>query len=215
MDTETAKIEPIGYINPQIPAFDVPSYPGQRYEALVPDTLDLEDRAALGINGITGPTAPEADHEIHFLAFFGRNPPMMELDYSSDVQGKLQESLPLLRLITGSDLNSEVDRCWMQVTLKMQGPDGLLYSPMKGRPWWGWQSGKQLGFAQDFIDAGAEHIANGCYNGRMLGAISLYHQLTGDDLWVETGQRLVEGMSGMADHRVWPGKPVVRAIALR
>ena len=27
-------------------------YAGQRYEALVPDTLDLTDRAALAINGI-------------------------------------------------------------------------------------------------------------------------------------------------------------------
>ena len=48
----------IGYIREDIPEFDVPAYAGESYEALVPDTLDLEERAALAVNGLTGPTDP-------------------------------------------------------------------------------------------------------------------------------------------------------------
>src|SRR3990172_8329717 len=52
----------IGYITAAAPNCAEPRYPGQNYHALVPDTLDLQDRAVLAINGITGPTDPEADH---------------------------------------------------------------------------------------------------------------------------------------------------------
>ena len=52
----------IGYIREEIPDFDVPAYEGERYEALVPDTLDLQERAALAVNTLTGPTDPLADH---------------------------------------------------------------------------------------------------------------------------------------------------------
>ena len=37
----------IQYIRPAIPAFELPQYEGQRYEVLVPDTLDLQERGAL------------------------------------------------------------------------------------------------------------------------------------------------------------------------
>ena len=53
--------DPIGYIRQEIPEFEAPAYQGQRYEALVPDTLDLQERAAFGVRGITGPTDPLAE----------------------------------------------------------------------------------------------------------------------------------------------------------
>ena len=44
--------DPIGYIREEIPEFEVCAYEGERYEVLVPDTLDLQERAALAINGL-------------------------------------------------------------------------------------------------------------------------------------------------------------------
>ena len=125
----------IGYIREEIPRFDVPAYEGERYEALAPDTLDLQERAALAVNGLTGPTDPEADYEVYFAVFFNTNPPTMAHDWSDAVQCKFQEALPLMRVVSGSDLNAHVDRRWMEVVLHMQGPDGLLYFPTQGRPW--------------------------------------------------------------------------------
>ena len=120
----------IGYIRQDIPEFDLPAYPGERYGALVPETLDLQERAALAVNVLTRATDPEADYEIYFSVDIRRNPPMMDHNYSDQCQNKFMEALPLMRLVSGSSQNMQVDRCWMEVALHMQGPDGLMYTPV-------------------------------------------------------------------------------------
>ncbi len=102
--------DPIGYIRQQIPAFSVPAYRGERYLALAPDTLDLQERAALAVNVLTRATDPLADYEIYFDVFFKARPPRMEHNFSDSCQSKFMEALPLMRIISGSDLNTEVDR---------------------------------------------------------------------------------------------------------
>ena len=89
--------------------------------------------AELGIHGLTGPTYPEADYEVYWQANFFREPPIMWHDVD-DVQPKFMEALPLLRIITGSDLDDHVDAAWMRTLLRSVGPDGLVYMPLKGRP---------------------------------------------------------------------------------
>ena len=64
---EKLKIE---YIREKIPEFDIPPYRGARYEDRVPDTLDIAERAKLGINCLTGITDPNADNEIFWFADF-------------------------------------------------------------------------------------------------------------------------------------------------
>jgi hypothetical protein len=56
-------------INQDFAAFDLPACGGERYERLAPDTLDLQERAALTVNGLTGPADPEADDEVCWLVF--------------------------------------------------------------------------------------------------------------------------------------------------
>ena len=48
----------IDYIQQETPEFAMPPYDGERYEALVPDTLDLQERAALVVNVLTESTDP-------------------------------------------------------------------------------------------------------------------------------------------------------------
>ena len=67
----------IKYIREEIPDFTLPEYKGKSYEAMVPDTLDIQERALLGINGTTSPTDPDRDYEIYWLVSFYRNPPKM------------------------------------------------------------------------------------------------------------------------------------------
>ncbi len=160
MTSAQMKREPIGYLRPNIPEFGIPSYRGARYEALVPDTLDLQERAALGVHGLTGPTDPATEYEIYWVAYFLSRPPMMQHDWNDSIQPKFMEALPLLRIASGSDLNSEVDRAWMAMTLREIGEDGLAYIPLVGRPWgrlnavWGVSDGDQFGYP--------------FYNGRLL-----------------------------------------------
>ena len=44
----------------------MPPYTGERYEALVPDTLDIQERAGLAVNVLTEAVDPQADYEMYF-----------------------------------------------------------------------------------------------------------------------------------------------------
>ena len=77
--------DPIQYINPKIPGFELPPYRGERYEATVPDTLDIAERARLAIHALTEVTNPLADHEIYCIVYLHTNPPsMMHVGLSKD-----------------------------------------------------------------------------------------------------------------------------------
>jgi hypothetical protein len=111
----------IGYIRKDIPDFEAPEYKGERYRALVPDTLDLQDMAAWGVNGLTSSNNPDVDYEAYWGAEFGSNPLRMANGMDGGrCQVKYLESLPLLRIASGSTQNQMVDRRWMEVLLHMQ-----------------------------------------------------------------------------------------------
>ena len=184
--------DPIGYIRKEIPDFDVPAYEGERYEAMVPDTLDLQERAALAVHCLTSATDPDADYEQYWGLDFRTNPPAMFHDYADLCQMKFMEALPLMRIASGSAANEHVDRRWMEVALHQQGPDGLTYWPAKGRPW-------ALAGAQGYMEElGAkteveQHIYP-AYCGRLLSALMLYHKRDPDSVWKESAERLVDGL---------------------
>jgi len=191
----------IGYIRKDIPDFEVPGYRGERYRAMVPDTLDLQDMAAWGVNGLTSSNNPDVDYEAYWGAEFGTNPLRMANGFDGGIcQMKYLESLPLLRIVSGSTQNQMVDRRWMEMLLHMQGEDGLLYTPVKGRPWWG------SGLAFLFIPAPyygklaageLEHYVCPVW-ARTLAAIMLYHRRDGGTLWKELAERYVDGLTALA-----------------
>jgi len=90
--------DPINYIRNSIPDFEVRAYQGERYEALVPDTLDLQDMAAFAVNGLIGPTDPLADYEMYFSVRFRSNPPWMRRWFGDMCQSKFMEALPLMHI---------------------------------------------------------------------------------------------------------------------
>ncbi|HEV3440757.1 MAG TPA: hypothetical protein VG122_25615 [Gemmata sp.] len=122
------------YIRSNIPAIAYPPHRGSWYDDRVPDTLDLAEMARLLVNGLTGPNDPLADYEQYFGIDFGSNPPRMGHGRGS-CQMRSMKALPLMRHISGSDLNHPIDQVWMDVVLKSIGPDGLYYVPTEGRPW--------------------------------------------------------------------------------
>ena len=88
----------IKYINSTKPQVELPAYRGQAHEVMVPDTLDLQDMASIGVNGLTGPTDPEADYELYWRAAFNANqkPVMWHSDPADmTILAKFAESLPL------------------------------------------------------------------------------------------------------------------------
>jgi hypothetical protein len=185
--------DPIGYINPKAPPLEPPPYRGDRYGATVPDTLDLAERARLAVNALTGPTDESADYEVYPIAYFDTKPPSMihncwYFPYEEDWSGALTRT----RLVSGSDQNMDVERRWMEVTLKLQGPDGLMYRPVNGRPWslvW-WQ----VPGVEKPRDQILQPYACGC----MLRTISLYAQRDPDGPWKNSLRRLVDGLISLA-----------------
>ena len=192
-NTHLTREDSIVYIRSDIPEFRLPTRRGERYEALVPDTLDLQERAALAVNGLTGPTDPDADHELYFSVELNHNPPMMlHQCWDHENQWKFMESLQLARLVSGSDLNEHVERRWMEVILRMQGPDGLLYMPISGRPW----ARVRLDKYDDLErTAAADHLTLPADCGCALGALTLYALRDSADVWRSAVERLVDALA--------------------
>ena len=204
----------INFIRPEIPEFNVPAYPGRRYEDFVPDTLDIAERIALAVNGLTGPTDPDKDHLLYFRVNFRSNPPSMSHGPSDICQVKFMEALPLMRLACGSTLNDHVDPVWMATALRMIGPDGLAYWP--AFPW-----ARQLDW--DESCTAADHYAQPGICGRLMGAMTLHMLGDPSGPWKSEIERMVGGLKGLAieqeDYAFFPqgafapGVPRVRRAA--
>ena len=110
------------YLQDKFPSFAVPPYEGRRYEDLVPDTLDIQERIGLAVNGLTGPTDPDLDYMMYFGVTFRAHPPIMSHGKSDVCTAKFMEALPLMRLASGSALNDHIDPVWMAAGLRMIGP---------------------------------------------------------------------------------------------
>ena len=208
----------IEYIREEIPHFEIPAYRGRRYQDTVPDTLDIAERAKLCIHALTSITDPNADMEVYWLASFGRNPPVMQHDFNdwvANVEG-LKETLPLLRLATGSSENDNVDPMWMQTALKEIGPDGMVYIPMKGRPWsrislpksyvtpfW-----KTDGTFTPTLGADVAQVTDTAACQRMLGTMTLYYLRDRNPMWKVTIEKMITRLTALAvdkgDHAYWP-----------
>jgi len=113
----------------------LPKYQGNRYLVQVPDTLDLAERARLAVHGLTSCVDPQADYECYFFVRMHGNRPIMEHAVDDDGQTSMHTLLPSMRLMSGSLENMHVEQRWLEVVLQQQGPDGLMYCPVKGRPW--------------------------------------------------------------------------------
>jgi hypothetical protein len=193
------------YIREKIPFFEMAPYRGTRYEDQVPATLDLAERAELGINCLTGITDEKCDHEIFWEADFFKNPAVMRHDFNDwcqNVEGML-ESLPLLRMASGSTANDNVDKVWTETLLKSIGPDGLVYTPLNGRPWsrlrhcWVTPVWKADGTTADFTDKSVSQITQPNLWPRAIAAMIIHYHQDNNSMWRQTIESMITGMSAL------------------
>ncbi len=180
----------VEHIRQTIPSFDVPSYGGRSYEVMAPDTLDIQQRIALAVNGLTGPTDPDKDYLLYFRVNFRSNPPSMSHGPSDICQIKFMESLPLMRLASGAALNDRVDPVWMKTALGMIGPDGLVYWPTF--PW-----SRYPDWCEP-CPKGAKHYSVAMFCGRMIGAMTIYMLRDSSGPWEKEIQKVVHGLRSIA-----------------
>lgn len=187
---------PIGYINSKISEFELRAYKGERYGATVPDTLDLAERARLAVNGLTEPTYEPANYEVYSVFSPVSNPPSMTLlCWMEPWEEGWMEATTRNRLISGSEQNMHVEQRWLQVALKLQGPDGLLYTPLKGRPWA--LDGFQIPKTQA-IRLSGDQILQPYLCGCMLRTLAVYAKKDPNGPWKESARRLIDGLNELA-----------------
>ena len=136
--------------------------PGEHYMTTAPVTLDLAERAALAINALTN-FRPDEGYAITQTFRFSQQPPM--IGPPNWLTPKFLRTLPLIRLMCGSDLNLAVETEAWGAFLKQIQADGLLYCPISG-------------------DGPPPNTSYPMFNGILAQALALRHGLDGEDLWM-------------------------------
>lgn len=186
--------DPIAYINPEAPAATVPPYRGKRYQALVPDTFDVAERARQVINPLTEATDAAADREIYFMGVFCVKPALLCHGVSdANVQPKFQLTVPLMRMISGSEQNLQVEADWLTRLRRCIGPDGLFYLPLRGRPW-------EAVSIPNWIRTGPgrDQYLNPFAMGMTLAAMTLLARRDSGEEWSAKARATVDGLTGLA-----------------
>jgi len=101
---------------------------GEFYEAEVPDTLDLAERARLAINNQTGNFEPEMSYGVYQEFRFDGAPEMGGLTWN--LTAKNARVLPLLRTMSGDGKNLGIECDLMFTLLGQVDEDGLAYVPV-------------------------------------------------------------------------------------
>jgi hypothetical protein len=188
-------VPPIKFIRERAESAKVPRVEGKSFEDFVPDTCNVEERARLFLdNYLNSITVPELCHEPFNRGNLSLVPPRLSLDAGSYdcALPKFREALPLLRIMSGSQKGLDIDNAWAKLTLRCIGPDGLYYHPRVGRPW------DRVG-AYKWVPQDAEfRTALYTGNGRLLGALSIYYAMTGDQIWNDVARGVVDKLNQLA-----------------
>jgi hypothetical protein len=157
---------------------------GQLYEDCVPDTLDLADRAALAIQGITGVTDPDWHYFAHFGAKLTRKPPILYHDLVSDIYGsqeKFLEALPLLHLMTPYNEKEDIEKGMLQGIVD-KTRNGILWADMEDGKW----------IDEDWIRKRYGNTTLPIHDGRMAAAAAAWYLYTQDPKWKKMAEDKID-----------------------
>ncbi|MAG36368.1 MAG: hypothetical protein CL878_09005 [Dehalococcoidia bacterium] len=172
---------------------------GDRYEAHVPDTLDLAERMGLAINALTNVWHPEERYALAFNVEFSHRPPVRNINHLTDaylnIPPKFIEALAVCRLASGSDQNLDTDAEVLRAQQSLLGDDGLTYCPTDTLP--------QLTGPRPFAEVWGE--------GRRLLALAMLAQVGDDPRWIETAQRKIDRLLALTREKqgfrfLWKGR---------
>ena len=179
------------------PNFDEPKVLGRRYEAVVPDTLDLAARATMAINGIAGGIDPDLDHQMWFLIHYACKPPYMQ-HHGADptCDALLAPTLPLLRTMSGCTDYLETEVGLMSHLLRDTSPqDGLYYNVYHpDRPW-------HSAYGHDSRPIITEDFAVTVAQAHLLEAMIFWRKLSGDPAWEKRIRAMVDGLIRIAVYK--------------
>ena len=97
----------------------------ERYEATVPDTLDLAARAALAVNSLTASADPDQNYETYLCAHVDQRPAFFSHRAGGPCLAKPVQALPMMRVMSGSTLRADYDAKMLKAGLDLIEDDGL------------------------------------------------------------------------------------------
>lgn len=156
---------------------------GSTHQAMVPDTLDLADRARAAINVLTR----ALDAEGHYCCWqqmnFSFNPPVFRTP--ARLTYKWLESLPRMRQMCGSEQNLDVEQAMMQVFVDHIDPaDGLFKEP---------------------VETTSHNIPPGAVSplqcSRLMLAMNAWYDRDGNDQWKRLICKMARGLDAIAIRR--------------
>lgn len=160
---------------------------GSAYEVEVPDTLDLAEHARLAINALTGHLEPSRHHAVYQCFHFDKEPRLSGLTWN--LPAKDARVLPMLRAMTGSAQNLDLECGLMRALLGQIGEGGLAYSPLS-------DGGAPCGTAYPVS------------NGLLALAMLTWHERDGNPEWLDVFRQLTTALARIAiraeDRAYWP-----------
>jgi hypothetical protein len=151
---------------------------GQFYQATVPDTLDLAERARLSLNCLIGNLEPATFYGVYQGFQFNVDPPKPHA-LTWNITAKNGRTLPLLRTITGRDFGADVEAGMMRALVGHIHKDGLMYYPFDG-------AGPPKGTSYPQINA------------LVMFAILNWYERDGNPAWLELHDLLAGGLRHVA-----------------
>jgi DUF1680 family protein len=165
---------------------------GVRYQAEMPDTLDLAESARYSVNALTGAAEPDFGYETPEAAHLDQRPPYMSWRNGGSVLQRPIETLPRVRAMSGSTYNQELDMKIVGAVTRDIEADGLWWMKLAGHP-------------------GREGIFDGdqvwpCEQGELMSALLTWYRYDGNSDWLKLVERMVGGLSKIAlrnEDRAW------------
>lgn len=170
---------------------------GKRYEASVPDTLDLTDRAEFAINALTGIINEKQNYE---CLWRWKYVPLTLFHHSNewnDSNPRSIEALTLLRLVTGSNYKLAVEETMLDSVFSRIGDDGLFYNAPY-RPDAPWRSG---GYARVKTWRTDEDYSSVPGSAQLLIALLARYQAEHDSRLLKHAEKLVAALLRIAVYK--------------
>ncbi len=156
------------------------------YEAEVPDTLDLAERARLSVNALTGAVDLQQNCETFQCLHFETNPPHFTHNTGGPCLPKAIHVLPLMRKMSGSTLHADYDSKMVDALLTDIDENGL---------WWLRYGGRAS--REGFPNYG-EDVYWPFPHARLMVALMAWHEFDTNPKWLKVVKHLAEGLQKVA-----------------
>src|SRR5262249_11047794 len=151
---------------------------GEWYQALVPDTLDLAQRAALSINVLTQNVEPQKFYSVYQGCRLSPDGPRLS-GLTWNINPKNARALPWMRTMCGSEQNLDVECNLMQAMVGQVAQDGQVYVPVE-------TDSVPMGTSNPFI------------TGRLAMAMANWHERDNNSAWLDLIKQLSLGLQRIA-----------------